>query len=491
MNQTTVREISEITRRLMIENDFAADAPDAVEDAARSLEQKSLASFSNPSVRDLRSLLWSSIDNKTSRDLDQIEYAERLQDGDIKLLVGIADVDALVAKNSIIDRFAYKNTISIYAPHSVFPMLPETLSNDLTSLRAGVDRLAVVTEMIVRADGDVSTSDVYRALVRNHAKFSYEEIGAWLDEDAAPPEEFELIAEMKAQILLQKETAERLYKLRKKKGALEFETIESATVVENGAITGIKGESRSNAAREIIENFMIAANVEMAEFLDVRRSISLRRVVKTPARWNRIVEIAKSFDESLPETPDSIALAEFLKRRQTADAEHFPDLSLSIIKLLGAGEYVVEEPNAPDGGGHFGLAVQDYAHSTAPNRRYADLIVQRLVKATLENKPSPYNFDELTEIAAHCNERESAARKVERRIRKTVAASVMSSRIGETFAAIVTGINKNGTFARTLSPPVDGRIVAGEEDLQVGEKVRVKLIDTDAEKGFIDFACRH
>ncbi len=489
MNRLTNAELARTARRLLIENGFAPDAPPAAREAATSLETKPLEPPEN--VRDLRALLWSSIDNKSSLDLDQIEYAERLPNDDIKLLIGIADVDAVVPKNSAIDRFAYKNTVSIYAAHQVFPMLPKEFSTDLTSLRESVDRLAVVMEMIVRADGDVLTTNVYRALVRNHAKLSYEETGAWLDKDASPPEEFETLPKMKSQILLQKETAERLYQLRKKKGALEFETIESAPVVENGAITGIKGERRNNGAREIIENFMIAANVEIAEFLESRRSISLRRVVKTPARWNRIVEIAKSFDVNLPEIPDSTALAEFLKNRQIADPVHFPDLSLSIIKLLGAGEYVVEEPNAADSGGHFGLAVQDYAHSTAPNRRYADLIVQRLVKATLKNQPSPYTFDELTSIAAHCNERESAARKVERRIRKTVAASVMSSRIGETFAAIVTGVTKSGTFARTISPPVDGRIVAGEEDLQVGEKVRVKLIDTDAEKGFIDFACRH
>jgi exoribonuclease-2 len=339
----------------------------------------------------------------------------------------------------------------------------------------------------------VQTSDVYRAIVRNRAKLSYEEIGRWLDENSETPQTVARVANLEAQIRLQQETAARLYELRKKNGALEFETIVSAPVVENGAITDLKGEPRENAARKIIENFMIAANVEMAQFLESRHSLSLRRVVKTPARWNRIVEIAASLGERLPETPDSIALAEFLERRRKADAVHFPDLSLSVIKLLGAGEYVVQTPDAPDdsSGGHFGLAVQDYAHSTAPNRRYADLIVQRLVKATLENKPSPYAFEELTEIAAHCNERESAARKVERRIRKTVAASVMASRVGEIFDAIVTGINASGTFARTLRPPVDGRIVAGEEGLEVGEKVRVKLIDTDAEKGFIDFACRN
>lgn len=486
----TNHELTSAARRILLENNFAPEFSPAVIEAAQTLAAKQ--TDSGKDARDLRFLLWSSIDNKSSLDLDQIEYVEALPNGDIKLLVGIADVDQAAPKDSVIDKFAYKNTISIYAAHRVFPMLPEELSTDLTSLREGVDRLAIVVEMIVRADGDVQTSDVYRAVVCNRAKLAYEEIGAWLDENAATPEKIETIDGLKAQILLQKECAERLYELRRKHGALEFETIESSPVVENGVVTEINSELRNNGAREIIENFMIATNVEMAEFLEARHSLSLRRVVKTPARWNRIVEVAQSFGENLPEIPNAPALSEFLERRRAADLIHFPDLSLSIIKLLGAGEYVVQSPDETESSdGHFGLAVQDYAHSTAPNRRYADLIVQRLVKATLENKSSPYTFDELTSIATHCNERESAARKVERQIRKTIAASVMSSRVGEIFDAIVTGINKSGTFARTLSPPVDGRIVAGENGLQVGEKVRVKLIDTDAEKGFIDFACRH
>ncbi len=494
MNQLTNASLTRIARRAMIENGFAPEEPQKVIEAAESLETKPPDLTASSSVRDLRALLWSSIDNESSRDLDQVEYAEELENGDIRLLVGIADVDALVPKDSVIDAFAYKNTISVYAANHVFPMLPEQLSADLTSLRAGSDRLAVVVEMIVRADGDVRTSNVYRALVRNRAKLSYAEIGAWLDENLPTPESVAEVEGLDAQIRLQQKTAAHLYQLRRRNGALEFETIEAAPVVLDDMISDLKTQRRNNSAREIIENFMIAVNVEMAEFLESRHSLSLRRVVKTPARWNRIVEIAASFGEHLPQNPDSVALAEFLERRRKADAVHFPDLSLSIIKLLGAGEYVVQAPDATDDSssdGHFGLAVQDYAHSTAPNRRYADLIVQRLVKATLEKRRAPYSAEELTKIAAHCNERESRARKVERQIRKIIAASVMSSRVGETFDAIVTGITPSGTFARTLRPPVDGRIVLGEEHLQVGEKVRVKLIDTDAEKGFIDFACLH
>jgi len=489
MNRLTNDELTGIARRAMIENGFAPVMPPDVVDAAESLPDETLNLRANSDVRDLRRLLWSSIDNQTSRDLDQLEYAEKLPNGDIKLLVAIADVDALAPQDSAIDKFAAKNTVSVYAANHVFPMLPEELSTDLTSLNEGGDRLAVVIEMIVREDGDVQTSDVYRAIVHNYAKLSYEEIGEWIDENADAPEAFGRIKDLEAQIRLQLETAKRLYALRKRNGALEFETIEAAPVSVGGAITDLKGEPRDNSARRIIENFMIAANVETAEFLEKRNFLSLRRVVKIPARWNRIVEIARSFNEDLPENPDSAALAEFLKRRRIADAVHFPDLSLSIIKLLGAGEYTVQKP-FEDAGGHFGLAVRDYAHSTAPNRRYADLVVQRLLKATIAGKDSPYTSEELDKIAAHCNERESRARKVERQIRKTIAASVMASRIGEIFDAIVTGVNQSGTFARTLRPPVDGRVVAGEEGLQVGDKVRVKLIDTDAEKGFIDFACR-
>lgn len=491
MNKLTTTELNRIARRIMIENNFAPDPPHVLTEAAQSVIEQNTNLPPDSSIRDLRLLQWSSIDNASSRDLDQIEYAERLSNGDIKLLIGIADVDAFVPKNSPVDQFAYKNTVSVYAANHVFPMLPEKFSTDLTSLRQGFERFAVVLEMLVRADGDVRTSDVYRARVFNHAKLSYEEIGEWLDGNSPAPEIFANVEGLEAQIRLQQETAARLYNLRRKNGALEFETIESIPVVQNDSIVNLESASRDNGARKIIENFMIAANVEMAEFLQSRHSLSLRRVVKTPARWNRIVEVAAGFGENLPHTPDSIALAEFLERRKKADAVHFPDLSLSIIKLLGAGEYVVQEPGTPESDGHFGLAVHDYAHSTAPNRRYADLIVQRLVKGTLEKHGSPYNFDELNRIAAHCNERESVARKVERQIRKTIAASVMASRVGEVFDAVVTGINQSGTFARTFRPPVDGRIVAGEENLQIGEKVRVKLISTDANKGFIDFACRH
>ena len=491
MNKLSIDELKIIANRILIENNFVPVIPASALEAVESLVASNINLTADSSIRDLRSLLWSSIDNSSSRDLDQVEYAESLPNGDIKLLIGIADVDALISKDSIVDRFAYKNTVSIYAANQVFPMLPEQISTDLTSLRPEVDRLAIVVEMLVPADGGVQTKDIYRALVHNHAKLSYGEIGTWLDKNSETPEAVLKLEGLETQIRLQQEAARRLYDLRRKNGALEFETIEAIPVVENQIITDLKNEGPANGARRIIENFMIAANVEMAEFLQQHNSLSLRRVVKTPARWNGIVKIAAGFGERLPQVPDSVALAEFLKRRRQADPAHFPDLSLSIIKLVGAGDYVVQEPDEAETHGHFGLAVQDYAHSTAPNRRYADLIVQRLVKAVLEKQSSPYTSEELNEIAAHCNERESAARKVERQIRKTIAASVMASQIGATFDAIVTGITPSGTFARTLQPPIDGRIVAGEEGVQVGQKVLVKLISANTVKGFIDFACLH
>lgn len=484
MRQLTHFELENIARRLMRENHFVIENPPAVEKELREIEAEKLT-FDADTI-DLRSLLWSSIDNETSRDLDQIEYAEQLPNGDIKLLVGIADVDWLAPRDSAIDEFAAQNTITVYTEGEIFPMLPAELSTDATSLLPDVDRLAMIVEMIVGENGDVTETKIYRAATRNRAKLTYERVGAWLDENADAPREFAEIENLREQILLQKEAAQRLYKFRRDKGALEFETVESEAVKEGDKIVDLRSVY-SNSAQMIIENLMIAANVETAEFLEARNIPSIRRVVKTPARWNGIRDIARKFGATLPDAPDSRALSEFLEKRKRADELHFPDLSLSIIKLLGAGEYVVQTADE-DAEGHFGLAVRDYAHSTAPNRRYPDLIVQRLLKAAIKNESSPYSVDELKAIAARCNERESAARKIERQMRKTVAANVMQNRVGETFDAIVTGITPSGTFARILRPPVDGRIVKNEENLKVGEQIAVKVIDTDVEKGFIDFA---
>lgn len=485
MHQLTIAELRTRAKTAMKENGFVIKNSPQVEIELREIDSDK-TNYDDDGVRDLRSLLWSSIDNESSRDLDQIEYAEKLPNGDIKILVGIADVDWVAPKHSAIDEFAAKNTVTVYTEGEVFPMLPFELSTDATSLLPDVDRLAVVVEMTICENGDVCDTNFYRALTHNYAKLTYEKIGAWLDENAPAPEIFEKVKGLREQVVLQKEAAIRLYKFRQKKGALEFETIESSAVKSDDKVVDLQSVL-PNTAQLIIENFMIAANVETAEFLESKNIPSIRRVVKTPARWRGIREIAEKFGRHLPEEPDSRALSEFLETRRKADALHFPDLSLSIIKLLGAGEYVVQT-TGEETDGHFGLAVRDYAHSTAPNRRYADLIVQRLLKSAIENHAPPYSIDELKAIAAHCNERESAARKVERLMRKVVAASVMQNRVGQVFKAIVTGVTSSGTFARILRPPVDGRIVEREENLKVGEQISVRLTGVDVEKGFIDFA---
>jgi exoribonuclease-2 len=475
-----------IAHQSMIEAGFLPDFSAAVK-----LEVAGVASRptkpSAPDMRDLRELLWSSIDDAKTRDLDQVEYAEALPSGDTRLLIGIADVDAFVPKGSATDAHAVENCTSVYAGVKTFPMLPEQLSTDLTSLVAGQDRLAVITEMVVTTDGTVKTTAFYRAMVHNHAKLSYESVGEWLDGRTGLPERIQSVPGLEAQIRLQNETAERLGEFRRQKGAIELGTIQATPVVDDqGKVKELK-VIEQNSARDLIANFMIAANVEMAEFLEAKGGPSLRRVVRTPKYWSRIVEIAAELGEKLPAMPDSRALADFLARQKKTDPLHFPDLSLAVVKSLGPGEYTVQIPGE-DGEGHFGLAVQDYTHSTAPNRRYADVVTQRLVKAALANKPAPYATVELKRIAEQCTDRESAARKVERKMRKVAAAVLLKDRIGEVFEAIVTGVTEKGTFARVLKPPVDGRIMRGEHGLRVGDKVKVRLLATDPERGFIDFA---
>ncbi|HWN12166.1 MAG TPA: RNB domain-containing ribonuclease [Pyrinomonadaceae bacterium] len=438
-------------------------------------------------IRDLRKLLWSSIDNRESRDLDQLEFAEELSDGDKRLLVAIADVDAFVPQGSPIDRHAAENSVSVYTGVKTFPMLPEELSNDLTSLIPEHDRLAVVTQMLVAPDGNVKSIEIYRAVVRSKAKLSYESVGQWLDEKGEMPPKVAAVPGLDAQIRLQFEIANRLAELRVQQGALELGTIQANPVVnDQGKVTKLS-VVEPNGARELIASFMIAANVSMATFLEDAGRSSLRRIVRTPKYWSRIVEIAEDLGEKLPADPDSRALAEFLQRQKTADPDHFADLSLAVVKSLGPGEYAVETRGS-EGEGHFGLAVQDYTHSTAPNRRYPDLIMQRLVKAALEKKPAPYKNEELEKIAEHCNQRGDAARKVERKMRKVAAAVLLQDKIGQHFNAIVTGATEKGTFARLISPPVDGRVMRGERGLRVGDKTRVRLVSTDPERGYIDFA---
>jgi len=481
--------LDERARQTMAQNGFEPNFPqDAVAELTEIKSQPS-GSQGDKNIADFRDLLWSSIDNASSRDLDQIEFAEQLPNGDIRILVGIADVDLLVKQDSAIDRHAANNTVTIYTETEIFPMLPEELSTGLTSLNENEDRMAIVVELVVKENGDVPGNEVFRGLVRNRAKLAYETVGEWLDEGGAIPDRVVSTAGMKEQIELQKIASERLHKFRIEKGALEFESIESSAVIENGEVRGIVSV-KENSARKLIENFMVAANVEMAEFLERKGFDSLRRVVKTPQHWDGIREIAEKLGTKLPELPDARALAEFLAGHRQQDPDHFPDLSLSIIKLIGAGEYVVQRPGE-HGDGHFGLGVRDYAHSTAPNRRYPDIVVQRLVKAAISGQPQPYTYDDLAAIAEHCNLQERAARKVERKMRKIVAATVMKRHVGENFDAIVTGVTTHGTFARILRPPVDGRIVRGEDGLRVGQKVDVKLLSADAGNGFIDFAAHH
>ena len=481
-------DLEAIAHQAMVDAGFHPDPSPSLSAELRSLESNQQTAGPSSSVRDLRSLLWSSIDDRKSRDLDQVECAERLVGGETRVLIGIADVDAIVRKGSEVDQHAAQNATSVYTGVRTFPMLPEELSTDATSLVGGADRSSIVTELIVAADGAVKSSDIFPALIHNHAKLSYEAVGAWLDQKGPTPPEIESVPGMAEQIKLQFEAAENLGELRKENGALKLETIQASPVIVKGRATDLSVIER-NSARDLIENFMIAANVAMARFLNSQNSLSIRRVVKTPEHWDRIVEIAQEVGEQLPEKADSRALADFLARRKAADPDHFPDLSLSIVKLLGPGEYCVQTPGSVSKqGDHFGLAVHDYTHSTAPNRRYADLVTQRLVKAAFTKADAPYTEAELESIASHCTEREDAARKVERKMRKVVAAVLMQKRIGESFDAIVTGVTDKGTFARIIKPPVDGRVMHGEQGLRVGEKIRVELVHTDPQRGFIDFA---
>ncbi len=421
----------------------------------------------------------------TSRDLDQIEVAQ--QTGrETRVSIGIADVDAMVPKGSPADLHAAQNATSIYLGVRTFPMLPPDLSNDRTSLLPDQDRGAVVMEFTIGEDGQVGAAEVSVARVRNRAKMNYEEVGAWLENHGAAPAAVAQNPALNDQLRLQSDAAERSHEERMRSGALEFETIEPQPVMAGDQIASLAVD-RKNRARDLIENLMVATNTAMARFLEARGIASIQRIVRTPERWPRIVELAAQYGTQLPADADAVALAKFLADRRRADAEHFPDLSLAIVKLIGAAEYVVVR-DANDVQGHFGLAVQDYTHSTAPNRRYPDLIIQRLLKAAIANAPTPYSVAELEQIALRCNERAAAARKVERMMRKVAAATFLAHRAGETFSGIVTGASPKGVFVRINNPPAEGRVIRGEAGLDVGDKVGVKLLGTVPEKGFIDFA---
>ncbi|MEO7385386.1 MAG: ribonuclease R family protein [Gammaproteobacteria bacterium] len=440
----------------------------------------------DPAARDLRHMLWCSIDNDDSRDLDQLSVAERLPDGSTRLLVAIADVDALVKKGSAIDRRAAQNTTSVYTAAKIYPMLPERLSTDLTSLVQNEDRLSVAIELLVTVDGQLRGSDVYRATVRNKAKLDYDGVSAWLEGTAPAPGPLAAVPGLDENLRWQDAAAQLLRGMRHEQGALDLETIEARAVFSGEQLRDLE-QPLKNRARELIEDLMIAVNGVTARYLDQHGLPSLRRVLRSPERWARIVQVAGELGAELPGTPDAAALEAFLRKRKKADPVRFPDLSLTIVKLMGSGEYAVNAPGAQSTG-HFGLAVHDYTHSTAPNRRYPDVITQRMLKAALADAPQPYSVAELDALARHCTQQEDDVARIERQVRKSAAALLLEGRIGEHFQGIVTGASAKGTWVRLLTPPVEGRIERGWKGLDVGDRVEIKLISTNVERGFIDFA---
>ena len=477
-------DLAEIARQAMRDHGLEPDFPAAAVAEAERLAPDPHDGASD--IRDLRDLLWSSIDNDDTRDLDQLEVAAAQPGDAIQVRIAIADVDALVKAGSAIDGHAQKNTTSVYTAARTFAMLPERLSTGLTSLNDGEDRLAIVIEMTVAPDGSLAGADLYRARVRNRAQLAYDAVAAWLDGEGPMPPRMAQAAGIAEQVKLQDKAAARLRRLRHEQGALDLETRESRPVVVDGQVTGFK-EERQNRAKQLIEDFMIAANGATARFLDAHGLPSIRRVVRTPARWPRIVQLAAGLGARLPAEPDARALNEFLERRRQADPGDYPELSLAVVKLLGPGEYVLDPPGG-DPPGHFGLAVKDYTHATAPNRRYPDLITHRLVKAAFAGRPAPYSSQELDGLARHCTLQEDAAAKVERQVRKSAAALLIQNRIGASFDAVVTGASDKGTWVRTLQHPVvEGRLERGFEGLDVGDRARVRLVSTNVERGFIDF----
>lgn len=468
----------------MLERGFSPDFPAAALREAGALTGAAAAPATDD-VRDLRHLLWASIDNDDSRDLDQLSVAEKRAAGRVCVLVAIADVDALAPGGSAIDGHARQNTTSVYTAGQTFPMLPERLSTDLTSLRQGEERLAVVVELLVDAAGQLEKWDVYRAVVLNRAKLAYDSVAAWLDGTAAPPSAIAAVPGMDVQLRLQDSVATALRARRHVHGALMLETIQTHAVFDEEALRDLLPD-RKTRAHELIEDLMIAANIATARYLESRDFPSLRRVLRTPKRWDRIVALAAETGERLPATPDPVALGTFLARRRRVNPEGFPDLSLCVVKSLGSGEYVAQLPHQPVPG-HFGLAVSGYTHSTAPNRRYPDLISQRLVKSAISGRSPPYREEELASLAAHCTLQQGNADKVERRVAKSAAALLLAGRLGEVFDGIVTGASPDGTWVRIFRPPVEGKLTRGFEGADIGQRMRVRLVHTDVERGFIDF----
>ena len=479
-------DLQRIAHRAMLDRGLAPEFSAAEMAEARGLDPR--IGPLDPKTRDLRGLLWASIDNDDSRDLDQLTVAEAISPAATRILIAIADVDAKVKQGSALDHHARTNTTSVYTDARIFPMLPELLSTDLTSLNEGQERLALVVEMIVDGEGQVTQGELTRAVVVNRAKLAYDAVAAWLEGKSDPPAKLAAVPGLAENLRLQDRVAQALRKRRHAQGALELETLEPRAVFQGDAVSDLRLEQQ-NRAKQLIEDFMVAANVTAAHFLEKKGFPSVRRVLRSPERWERIVELALTHGTQLPGEPDARALEDFLAARRNADPEHFPDLSLAVVKLLGRGEYALETPGAR-ATEHFGLAVRDYTHSTAPNRRFPDLLTQRLVKAALADRPPPYPNDELAALAQHCTVAEDAAAKVERQVRKSAAALLLQARIGQTFEAFVTGASIKGTWVRVLSPPVEGRVVRGFEGLDVGDRVTVKLEHTDVERGFIDFSRR-
>jgi exoribonuclease-2 len=479
--------LQDVARQAMIDKGLAPDfAPEAEKQAEAVMGP---AQDSDTSIKDLRDLLWCSIDNDDSRDLDQLTVAEDLGGGNVRAMIAVADVDAVVKKGSPIDDHARQNTTSVYTAARIFPMLPEKLSTNLTSLNEHEERIALVMDIVVDSTGSVTKGDVYRARVHNKAQLAYNALGMWLEGKGELPPKAKAVPGLAENLKLQDKLADAMRELRHEHGALDLETIEARAVMSNGHVVDLQVEARNNA-KNLIEDFMIAANGVSARYLAAKGFPSLRRVVRSPERWDRIEAIAAQYGEKLPGEADAQALEEFLVRRRKADPLRFPDLSLAIVKAMGAGEYVVEMPGQTPIG-HFGLAVKDYTHSTAPNRRFPDLITHRLIKAALAGATSPYTRDELEALATHCTEAEDAANKVERQVRKSAAACILEPRIGDRFDGLVTGASEKGTWVRVFHPPVEGKVVHGAQGLDVGDKVTVKLIDVNVERGYIDFVRVH
>ncbi len=482
---TSQFDLGAMARQEMIAEGFHPDFPPAVDQQVRALQSQAAAPNPNGDLRDLRSLLWSSIDNDTSRDLDQAEVAERVKDG-IRVMIAIADVDSDVPVGSPIDQYAADETTSVYTGVRTFSMLPEQLSTGLTSLNEGADRAAVVIDFVVASDGAVSSQGIYRALVHNQAQLTYNGVGPWLEGTAAAPAKVSASADLAAQLKLQDEAARILLDERQRMGALNIDRVEAEAVVTDGQVQGINTRQK-NRASELIENFMVAANGVMARTLSAAGVSSIRRIVKTPERWPRIVELAARYGETLPAQPDSGALNAFLQKRKTEDGVHYADLSLAVVKLMGPGEYVLARAGDASQG-HFALAAHDYTHSTAPNRRFADTVTQRLIKAVIAKQAPPYSDSQLDATARNCTLKEDAARKVERVMGKRIAAVALRPRIGEIFSGVVTGVTPKGTFVRVLNPPAEGLLIRGQQGVDVGDQLKVKLVSTDPQRGYIDFA---